>query len=108
LLDDTPLPALIADRRGIDFADVRTGIEELVGAATGTRSRRARLLAIQSALYDMDVQWIMHPALPPMVCCPRCGETETLEPWEQVDYKRDDRYAGMRCTRCNWSDGGEM
>ncbi|MEW6665433.1 MAG: toll/interleukin-1 receptor domain-containing protein [Thermodesulfobacteriota bacterium] len=108
LLDGTPLPPLISDRRAIDFSDFRNGVEELLGDLAGSRTRRQRLLAIQAALKEMDVQWITHPSLPPMVCCPKCGETDTLEPWEQTDHTRGDRYAGMRCANCGWSDGGEM
>lgn len=108
LLDETPLPPLICDRRGIDFSDVHQGIEDLLGDLTGSRTRRQRLLAIQAALQEMDVSWITHPALPPMVCCPTCGETDTLIGWEQTDREGDDVYAGMRCTNCGWSDGGEI
>ena len=108
LLDGTPMPPLISDRRGIDFSDLHLGVEELLGDLTGSRTRRQRLLAIQTALQEMDVNWITHPALPPIVCCPRCGETETLKAWEQIDHKRDDLYAGMRCTSCGWSRGGEI
>jgi hypothetical protein len=107
LLDQTPLPPLIADRRGIDFSDLHAGIAELVGDLTGSRTKRQRLLAIQSAIEEMDVQWITHPLLPPMVCCPRCGETETLTGWQQTD-RRGDEYAGMRCTSCGWSNGSEV
>ncbi|MGO9019650.1 MAG: toll/interleukin-1 receptor domain-containing protein [Syntrophobacteraceae bacterium] len=107
LLDKTQLPPLISDRRGIDFRDLHKGIDELLGHLTGTRSRRQRLLAIQAALQEMDVDWITHPALPPMVCCPKCGETETLKGWEQIS-ERGDLYRGMKCTSCGWSDGAEM
>lgn len=108
LLDQTPLPPLISDRRGVDFSDFHKGVEELLGDLTGSRTRRQRLLAIQAALQEMDVQWITHPTMPPMVCCPKCGETDTLESWEQIDHKRGDLYAGIRCKSCGWSDGGEM
>ena len=108
MLDETALPPLIADRRGIKFDDVREGIEELMQELTGSRTRRQRLLAIQAALQEMDVDWITHPALRPMICCPRCGETDTLTSWEQVDRQRGDLYAGLRCTNCGWSDGGEI
>jgi hypothetical protein len=107
LLDETPLPPLIADLRGIDFSDRHSGIDELLKDLTGIRTRRLRLLAIQGALQEMDVQWITHPALPPLVCCPTCGETDTLVDWEQIDHRRGDLYAGMRCTACGWSGGGE-
>jgi hypothetical protein len=108
LMDETPLPHLISDRRGVDFADRREGIAELLRDLTGARTRRQRLLAIQGALEEMEVQWITHPLLPPMVCCPRCGETETLKAWQRTDERRDDTYAGMRCTSCGWSGGGEI
>jgi len=108
LLDKTALPPLIADRKGIDFHDQHAGLEQLLEDLTGARTRRLRLLAIQEALQEMDVEWITHPQLPPMVCCPKCGETGALEPWEQIDEQRDDLYAGMRCTNCDWSGGGEV
>jgi TIR domain len=47
LLDSTPLPPLIADRRGIDFSDEREGVLALAGELTGVKARRDRLLAIQ-------------------------------------------------------------
>ena len=108
LLDETPLPPLIADRRAVKLTDTRSGIEELLGELTGLRTRRLRLLAIQGALQDMDVNWITHPALPPMVCCPTCGETDTLESWQQTDPQRGDLYSGMKCANCGWEDGEEV
>jgi hypothetical protein len=65
-------------------------------------------LAITAAVQEMDANWITHPTLPPMLCCPKCGETETLESWQQTDDKYDSQYAGMRCTNCNWENGGEV
>jgi predicted RNA-binding Zn-ribbon protein involved in translation (DUF1610 family) len=108
LLDETPLPALIADRCGIDFSDTHEGISLLIGDITGTRTRKSRLMAIQKALDEMDVEWILHPMSNPMVCCPNCGETETLKGWQETDHRRGDTYAGMLCTKCGWSIGGEI
>jgi hypothetical protein len=107
LLDSTPLPALIADRRGIDFSDEREGVLALAGELTGVKARRDRLLAIQAALEELDVEWNMHPMVNPLVCCPRCGE-EKLEPYEHPDRKRDRSYAGLWCPKCRWSGGGEI
>ena len=73
MVDDTPLPALISDRKGVDFSDTKEGILRLAGDLTGTRTRKDRLLAIQSAIEELDVEWIIHPMVGPMVCCPRCG-----------------------------------
>jgi hypothetical protein len=105
--DETPLPALISDRRWIDMRDPQKGVEDLLGDLLGVRTRRLRLLAIQGALDDMDVEWFTSPAAPPLLCCPSCGETDYLESWEATD-TRGDRYAGVRCSRCSWSNGGEV
>lgn len=107
MLDQTPLPVLIADRKGIDFTNPKEGILELAGDLTGTRARKDRLLAIQAAIEELDVEWNMHPMVGPMVCCPRCGN-EKLEGYEQTDYKNDRRYAGLFCAQCNWNGGGEI
>lgn len=40
MLDETPLPALISDRKGIDFSDPKEGILELAGGLTGKRARK--------------------------------------------------------------------
>jgi hypothetical protein len=107
LLDDTPLPALIADRKGIDFSDPKEGVLALAGDLTGTRARKDRMLAIQAAIDQLDVEWNIHPLVPPMVCCPRCGH-EKLEGYGRTDYEHDRTYAGMYCPKCRWSAGGEI
>jgi len=108
LLDDTPLPPLISNRFGIDFTDQRKGLEALLDDLTGVRTRKLRLMAIQSALYDLDVNWITHPAVIPILCCPKCGEEKTIKSWQQTDRHRGDTYAGLECTACGWSEGGEV
>jgi hypothetical protein len=107
LLDETPLPLLISDRKGIDFTSARERILELAGDLTGTRARKDRLRAIQAAIEELDVEWNLHPMVGPMICCPRCGN-EKLEAYDQTDYEHDRRYAGMYCPMCRWSAGGEI
>jgi hypothetical protein len=106
MIDDTPLPALIADRKGIDFSDPKEGILELAGDLTGTRARRDRLMAIQEAIEELDIEWNIHPMVGPMACCPRCGE-EKLEAFEQHYRDRDGSVAGLWCPKCKWSAGGD-
>jgi len=108
LLDETPLPMIIADRRGVDFRDRKSGLATLLADLTGHRSKRERLMAIQGAIYEMDVQWTTHPAARPLVCCPKCGETEELESWRQMHETNGDEYAGLCCKRCGWSEGCEI
>jgi len=107
MLDETPLPALISDRKGIDFSDPKEGILQLAGDLTGTRSRKERLLAIQAVISELDIEWNIHPMVGPLACCPRCGR-EKLEGYEQTDYKNDRTYAGLYCPDCRWSNGGDV
>jgi hypothetical protein len=107
MLDETPLPSLIADRKGIDFSDPKEGILELVGDLTGTRARKDRLLAIQAAIEEIDVEWLIHPNMAgPLVCCPRCGH-ETLKGYQETDSENDRTYSGLYCPKCRWFGGGE-
>ena len=53
-LDITPLPPLVEDRQAVDFSDRQRGIGTLLGELIGDRSRRARLLALQHVLSDLE------------------------------------------------------
>lgn len=108
LLDDTPLPPLLKDLRHVDFGDPGAAIDPLVGDLMGLSSRGARLKAIQAALNEMDLQWHFVPTMPPLLCCPSCGRTDSIEPWSATDDRRGDSYAGLRCKHCGWEDGGEL
>lgn len=108
MLDETPLPAIISDRKRIDFSDPKEGILQLAGDLTGTRSRKARLLAIQAAIAELDIEWKTHPNVggAPLACCPRCGH-EQLKGYEETDIENDRSYSGLYCPNCRWSGGGE-
>lgn len=108
LLDATQLPPLIADRRAIDFCDRQKGTEVLLSELVGRRSRRARLLALQHVLSDLDVTWHDNPAVNPIICCPACGEERRIEGWNDWATDHEGHYAGLKCLSCGWSDGGEV
>ncbi len=107
-LDETPLPPLISDLKCVPLQKGGPGMQELVEEVTGLRTRKAWLLAIQSALVDLDVQWMTHPAANVYVCCPKCGAEGSLEPFHVTDHHRDATYAGLSCKLCDWSEGGEI
>ncbi|MDI6711027.1 MAG: toll/interleukin-1 receptor domain-containing protein [Bacillota bacterium] len=107
-LDDTPLPPLLSDIRFIDCRDPNKAIEGIVEELLGISGRRSRLIAIQAALDEMDLTWHESPGMNPIICCPRCGREDTIVGWSAADYSRDDLYAGLKCTACGWSDGGEI
>jgi hypothetical protein len=108
LLDSTALPPLVADRRFVDFRDPKRGIETLLSELVGDRSRRDRLMALQHVLSDLDVTWHANPAVNPVLCCPRCGEEQQIQGWEAYARDHEGHYAGLRCMKCGWEDGGEV
>lgn len=106
MIDDAPLPSLVADYRGFDLAEGLSpqGIATEIAGCPPDREI-ARLL--QDRLLEItDGQLVGGDELP-YVVCPECGSTR-LERFEQVDYARDDRYYCIRCKECSWSDATEL
>ena len=107
-LDTTPLPPLIQDRKAVDFSERTKGIDTLLSELIGKRSRRARLIALQHVLSDLDVTWRDNPGVNPILCCPECGEEDDIEGWDEYARTHEGHYVGLRCQKCGWSDGGEI
>jgi hypothetical protein len=107
-LDNTDLPPLLRDIRREDFTDPKAAMQRLVDDILGFRTRKARLMAIQEVLDELDVEWATSPGCNPLICCPKCGEEQYLRGWQSNDPHRGDLYAGIRCEKCGWSDGSEM
>lgn len=75
----------------------------------GFANDQDRLRAIQQVLDEAGLHVAYFHGYGPMVCCPSCGAgVEKLEQWSQADDRRDDTYAGFRCTVCGSTDGGEI
>lgn len=105
LLDDTPLPPLLAPIKSVVMDDPA----EVVRSVMGFASERERLKAIQDVLDSLAIEVRYFYGYGAMVACPRCGAgVDALEQWGATDYERDDQYAGARCTECGWNDGGEV
>ena len=107
-LDTSPLPPLIQARKWVDFSDRQRGINDLVSELIGEHSRRARLLALQHVLSDLDVRWHDSPGINPIICCPKCGEEDDIRPWDEYAQTHEGHNAGLRCLKCGWSDCGEV
>ena len=74
----------------------------------GSRRTRNGSKAIQQELDEAGIEVRYFHGYGPVVCCPRCGaDVDQLEGWSAVD-RRDDTYAGFRCTVCGFNDGGEI
>jgi hypothetical protein len=106
-LDETPLPPLLADIKRVDLfdGDVARAVDEIMGFA----SDADRLRAIQETLDTAGIEVGYFYGYGAIVCCPHCGAVVSrLEGWSDTDHANDRMYAGVRCTVCLWSDGGEV
>src|ERR1700754_3571542 len=102
VLDDTPLPPLLQRHKRVDLRDgdeIRA-VNEVMGFATD----QERLKAIQGALDEAGIEVAYFEGYGPVVCCRRCGAgVDKLRGWSEVDERRDDMYAGFRCTVCGFN-----
>jgi DNA-directed RNA polymerase subunit RPC12/RpoP len=65
--------------------------------------------AVQAEIEEAGLEFGYFHGYGVAVGCPRCGAPlGDLEQWTATDYLRDDEYAGVRCRRCRWEDGGEI
>ncbi len=106
-LDSTPLPALISNLRYIDARDreAMRVARDLLGIESDTEFR----LAVQDFIINAGLSFQEFWGVGVLVACPRCGtEPSRLKTWQATDYERDDEYAGVECSNCGWSDGGEI
>jgi DNA-directed RNA polymerase subunit RPC12/RpoP len=107
-LDETQVPALVADLRWVDLRD-EASLGQAVNMIMGFRDNADRIKAMQAFLAEGDLEVREFPGYGAAVGCPTCGAgVGALTGWAQTDYSRDDQYAGVRCTRCGWEDGGEL
>lgn len=109
MLDDSPLPPLLAEVKAIDWrpeANRLVGLGELIRATSpGKSSERRSILAGIANLCD-------HIGVPMNECwgvmvCRHCG-SEELETFQSTDDEHDRAYACVRCRQCNWEEGTEI
>lgn len=106
-LDDTAVPVLVSDLKYVRLEDGDVG--GAVDAIMGFKTKADRIKAIQAYLEEASIEVKDIPGYGPIVGCPNCGAgAEHIGGWQQVDELRDDVYAGARCRKCGWEDGGEI
>lgn len=106
-LDATPLPSLLRPLKRLD-AD-NDDPSPVARAVAGLDSDADMLRAIQQTIDKAGLAFVDFPGYGVLVACPKCGAPASeLENWSAVDERRDDTYAGARCRRCGWEDGGEI
>lgn len=73
---------------------------------TGTDKPLVRRLGVELQVVGAAAYF---PGYGPIVGCPACGAgLDQIEGFSETDFARDDEYAGARCKRCGWNDGGEL
>jgi hypothetical protein len=108
VLDATPVPALLKSLRRIDVLE-NDDLMRVVREITGIATEAEYLKALQQHLDELPFDYDYFPGYGLIVACPRCGaRVGSLEHSYEIDYERDDQYAGARCTVCNWQGGGEI
>jgi hypothetical protein len=103
ILDNTPLPPLIADLKYIRYSGGNEDDRiELISAITGRKPSRNFIKAIvkkyHEVIYDPDGKDPFG-----LVACPKCG-SDRLHGSSFTDYDHDDVYYILQCKECGWSD----
>ena len=107
-LDDTPLPPLLSPLKWLTLEDEGEATE-VARQLAGIGSRVEFLRAVQQTLEESGLEIGYFEGYGPAVGCPKCGAPlSELSGWSDVDERRDNLYAGVRCDRCGWTDGGEI
>lgn len=106
ILDDTALPLTLKFKKWID---ARKDHSLVASEILGLNSHAKLIMAVQKTFESWGIEVGYVPGYGAYVGCPECGAgIRDVEQWSQVDYSRDDLYAGVRCKRCTWEDGGEV
>jgi len=103
LLDNTPLPMILADFLSVKYSD---GSEEdrykVIKAVTGGAPSRNLIAAIvkkyNELIFDNESGDVFS-----VNACPKCGSQE-LKRQTAIDDERDEIYYVVNCKKCNWSD----
>jgi hypothetical protein len=103
VLDDTPLPRLIADLKYIPYhggteEDRRELIRGITGHAPSQNLIKAIVKKYHEVIHDPDARDPFG-----LVACPQCGSNR-LRGSSFTDYARDDLYYILQCEECGWSD----
>jgi len=105
-LDDTELPSLLRRVKWIEAEPDR--IDVVARKITNLDSYADFIKAIQQTIDEAGLDFRYFHGYGVAVGCPRCGAPSSeLQGWSETDYQRDDIYAGARCQKCGWNDGGE-
>ncbi|MET9389569.1 toll/interleukin-1 receptor domain-containing protein [Streptomyces sp. NPDC006624] len=107
ILDDTPLPPLLETIMWVSLAD--GDVDRAARELTGIESQAQLLKLMQQTVEDSGLEYRYFEGFGVVIGCPRCGAPSSkLDGWSALDHRRDDMYAGVRCSDCGWEEAGEI
>ena len=106
MLDDTPLPRLIADSKGFKVSK-DLSLEDIAAEITGQKTDRELAALLQDRFHEVASNLgAGGGGVESYRVCPECGSID-LEGFGQTD-GYDHRYLVVRCKECGWSDADEI
>jgi hypothetical protein len=108
MVDETPLPTLLADYRGFqlgsadDLNQIAADIAGIENPIDLSRRLQARLNEIQARLTEIGYAETRGAPFPYLVC-PECTSAN-LHRHEVMDYVLDDTWFVITCDDCGWED----
>jgi TIR domain len=101
MLDETPLPALVADYKGFKI-DPATPIEDIAQEITGNPSDVQVAQLIQTRLIHLMQRKSKKGDPLPYLACPQCASTKLHR---DIRFSStDDEYYVIQCDDCGWYD----
>lgn len=105
MLDNTPLPILVADYKGFVVTS-DTELTQVAHELTGRPNDLQIAARLQARLLELTPSAQQPWNLWEYRVCPRCG-SPNLQAGESTDYERDDIYDTIRCEDCGWHEANE-
>lgn len=102
MVDDTPLPALLADYLGFAIRSKKS-IAEVAARICGSQTEAAIVRLLNDRLQELTIDNDGGNDPLPFKRCPKCGEN-SFDRRALTDDRRDDEYYVIECKKCGWSD----
>jgi hypothetical protein len=102
MVDDTPLPTLVADYLGFS-ARTKSAMGNIASKICGSPSEAALVQRLKQRLHDLTFDGDATNDPLPFKRCPNCGE-DSFDRSTLTDYARDEVYYVIGCKKCGWGE----
>jgi len=102
MVDDTPLPTLLADYLGFEVRSTRS-IGQVAAKICCSPTGSALIRRLKERLHDLTIDHDATNDPLPFKRCPECGK-DSFSRRTITDYARDDDYYVIECKSCGWHE----